>query len=556
MTSENAPQETNPKLRFGKAFLRWASFYSPEHLVLVAVFLVGVLLLFYNFDNYYLWGDEGETAFLGKNTLKYGLPYAFDGRNLYEFRNGYALNSQFLLPLSPWLQYYVTALSFLFWGFTTFASRLPFVIAGAIGPLIQYCFVRHYFHDRKLALITMTVMYTSVSYLLFSRQCRYYAIVMLFSALVALLYSRFEGRRIEIILTYPLFMLFMASNYLVAAPFMTAMAMAFFLFDDKKKAYRFFFWPLTTAVLVEVGIILWLFSVGGPNNPEVLRNIGPIHFLKVTWLYLKDYNFNQLLPLGIFIVLILHWLVSWRTGKHSESAKIRKEMAVVATVFFFTVILAMLSPESSGDAHANIRYATVAFPFLFLIQGFAIVKTIRWKAWVGYALLTVTLCSNLMTFNPFRSLLYEYVLENYRPFPNAVKAAVTFLETRVGQDDLVLVSPNHMIGPMEFYLGDKVLLCNVIDEQNKNLLAAGVTLPRYIYGDDTIPQWVVLFGLDVDMPHTWRKLKSLDIKQYKIHVLPILGVDLSRPEIFARAFVPITGYRGSLGLFVLEWRGY
>jgi hypothetical protein len=30
-----------------------------------------------------------------------------------------------------------------------------------------------------------------------------------------------------------------------------------------------------------------------------------------------------------------------------------------------------------------------------------------------------------------------------------------------------------MLAPMEFYLGDRLLFCHVIAEDNKNLLAAG-----------------------------------------------------------------------------------
>ena len=73
-----------------------------EYFILGLCLCLGGLLFFYNAGNYFLWGDEGVTAFYGKNTLKYGLPYGFDGRNLLEFSNGIYLNRIFLPLLDPW----------------------------------------------------------------------------------------------------------------------------------------------------------------------------------------------------------------------------------------------------------------------------------------------------------------------------------------------------------------------------------------------------------------------------------------------------------------------
>ncbi|MFA4916058.1 MAG: hypothetical protein WC560_05230 [Syntrophales bacterium] len=143
--------------------------------------------------------------------------------------------------------------------------------------------------------------------------------------------------------------------------------------------------------------------------------------------------------------------------------------------------------------------------------------------------------------------------ENIMPFDNSTKVAVQFLEKRIHQDDLILVSPNHMLGTMEYYLSDKLLFCNIISEDNKNLLAAGVKLPAYIYSTNTTPDWIVSFGLGIDMPKfTAKHLAKLNYSGYEIHAFLIYGPDVSRPELFWRSFVPKAKFPPEDGLFILE----
>lgn len=523
-----------------------------EVFVLLFLWITGAIVLLYNLDHYYLWGDEGETAFLGKNTLKFGLPYAFDGRNLYEFRNGFADNRDFLLPLSPWLQYYVVAFSFALFGFTTFAARALFSFFATFIPLVQYLFVRQYFHNQRLAFFNALVMMTSTSYLLFCRQSRYFAIIMFLGTLVAYFYVIYEDRPSYRIGVYCLFMVMVAANYLLAIPFLAAMGISCFLFDDRHKSIRFFLLPFILVTLCEACLIVWLMSRGGPNNPEVLRNLHPMDFLRVFWLYLKDYNLTQLLPVGSIVLTILFRIQRGFFRSNDLWEKSRKELTILCTIILFTIFLSVLSPESRSQANSNIRYAVVIFPFLLLVQALAVEEAYLWRKWAGVVLLFVLIGTNVLTFTPFRSYFYEYVRENVRPFDNSVKVAVRFLTERSSQDQKVLVSPNHMMAPFQFYLGDRLLISHVIGEDNKNLLAAGVSLPRHLYSSEIVPDWVVLFGPVVDMPHTYRQLQRLNFSEYRVHTLPIFGPDVSRPEVFWRSFTPIVKYPQEWSLIILE----
>jgi len=289
------------------------------------------------------------------------------------------------------------------------------------------------------------------------------------------------------------------------------------------------------------------------TNPHFLKNINPLDFIRIFWLYLKDYNATQLLPAGIFIILVAMWVKQGAFASLGDLSKIKKELSVVFIIIIFTLIISILSPQVSQAAHSDIRYATPIFPLLFLVQAFVINRVYLWKKYAALIMLIVLIGTNIFTMTiPFRSYFAEFVYENIYPFDNSVKASVQYLEKRVKENDIILVSPNHMLGSMEFYLGDKALFCNVIGEDNKSILEAGVHLPRYVYSSDIRPDWIVFFGLSVDLPHTVRHLRKIDLREYKTHVLPIYGPDVSRPELFWRAFRPVTGYAPSQALIILE----
>lgn len=521
-------------------------------IILSIALIVGAVLLFYNAGNYYLWGDEGVTAFYGKNIVKFGLPYGFDGRNLLEFSNGIYLNRLFLPLLDPWGQLYISAASQAIFGMNSFGARALFIIFGLAAVIIQYLFVKSYFKDERLALINTFLMITSVMFILFTRQSRYYSLGMFLAPMITYLYSRSENSVMYLIISVLLFVIFFLTNSLIGMALLAAMAISFFIFDDRKKALVFFLKPLPFLILIGGCFLLWLFSYGMPANPSFLRNIHPFDFGRIVWLYFKDYNETQLLPVGMFIILILIWVKQGAFHDLKAFLQIKKEFSIISIIIFATIIISILSPQVSRAEHSDIRYATPLFPFLLLFQAFVINRLFAWKKLVASLLIVIVIGTNLLTFTPFRCYLYEYVRENVQPFDNSVKVAVQFFEKRIQQDDVILVSPNHMTGSMEFYLGNRLLFCNIIGEDNKNLLAAGIKLPKYIYSSDTIPDWIVLFGLSVDTPHTARHLAKLDLSQYKTYSFSLLGKDVSRPELFWRSFVPITKFRPDQGLYILE----
>ena len=104
----------------------------------LAVVLVAACLIFFRLDQRLLWVDEAETALLGRSVLVYGIPKAYDGRNLVSQEVGREYRADYVWRWTPWLEKYLTAGSFAVLGESTFTARLPFALVGLLSVVSMY----------------------------------------------------------------------------------------------------------------------------------------------------------------------------------------------------------------------------------------------------------------------------------------------------------------------------------------------------------------------------------------------------------------------------------
>jgi hypothetical protein len=143
------------------------------------------VLLFADLSDVYLWQDEAETGVIARHLLTYGLPLSTDGRDWVQqspevFRE---FNRDYVWIYHPWLQYLLTAASFAILGTTTFAARLPFVLAGLATLLVLYHLVLRWLHDSLTARVAAVLLLLCVPFIVLVRQCRYYSLSALFTLL-------------------------------------------------------------------------------------------------------------------------------------------------------------------------------------------------------------------------------------------------------------------------------------------------------------------------------------------------------------------------------------
>ena len=136
------------------------------------------------------WDDEANTAIYARNLLRFGRITAWDGRNLCGYGWGGALGDDLGQELRvPTLPAYFAAASMALLGQTTFAGRLPFALAGVVSVGLLAVWMRRHLGRRFPWYLPSLLMAVSPAFLLYSRNCRYYSLGLMFSLAVLVFWA-------------------------------------------------------------------------------------------------------------------------------------------------------------------------------------------------------------------------------------------------------------------------------------------------------------------------------------------------------------------------------
>jgi len=123
---------------------------------ILALTLLCLILFFFQLGSYSLWDvDEGKHASTSKNMVLSGdwITPKYNGENFYD---------------KPALFNWLAAISFLLFGFTEFAARLPAALLGWGGVITTYYLGRKIFHHQA-GFLSAVILATSVEYIALSR---------------------------------------------------------------------------------------------------------------------------------------------------------------------------------------------------------------------------------------------------------------------------------------------------------------------------------------------------------------------------------------------------
>ncbi|MBI5357135.1 hypothetical protein HZB78_06025 [Candidatus Collierbacteria bacterium] len=150
----------------------------------VILTIIFSLLVFPNLGIRTLWQDEAETALVARQMVKSNnwLPYAYDDQGPINQDWNYQFSVSKLWRWHPWLQFYVTILSFKFFGVSALTARLPFTLIGILFFWYWLGFIEKHGPKNKLFyFLAVSLVLTSVPLLLHIRQARYYSLALLFT---------------------------------------------------------------------------------------------------------------------------------------------------------------------------------------------------------------------------------------------------------------------------------------------------------------------------------------------------------------------------------------
>jgi len=474
--------------------------YAP----LVAAMAVAAVLILSNLDNMYLWVDESYTAMLSLNVLRFGYPLAWDGRYVISVVNGLDLDSNYTVISHGWLPYYPVALAYLLLGASTFAGRLAMALFGLAAVPATYLLALRVSKNRSVANSTVLLLVLFVPFLLYSRQARYYPMVMFGAALFLAAYlSLLETERGRPWRGY--WLLYVAagvwnfqSHYAALFGLVPAIAVHLLIFGRRSYGSRY---VISASMAIAAAAGLWLVFappwgyVGlqseGRSFARAASNAA--HYLS----QINDYYFPLL------FVPLLGLLLVRRAGRRlALSSGYTLCILVIGSMVAF---LAFSSPS------VYLRYLAATVPLYPLLMAGIAERLRAWRPAAAWAVLALFVLSNVWNILPWlgvraaaavlpaelpfvralrdtaannlvlRSWLAEYAYEITHDYDGPTEGIVTYLGRYAEPDDTVLTTYDW--DSIAFYTG-----LRIINYYNRDDAAGAATWRSPYEADWVIPR--------------------------------------------------------------------
>ena len=499
-------------------------------LAMVAVaMLAAAVLASRGLDNRQFWDDEANTAIYGRNLLRFGELTAWDGTNLLSYAYGGALGEDLGRELRvPPLPAYVAAAGMWFLGDEptfdelTFGARLPFVIAGVLSIGLLAWWMRRHFGRRFPWWLPSLILALSPAYLLYIRNCRYYALGVTFSILVWVFWAPGDARRrrparswfnrptmLRYAAAAAALVLLLSTHYLNAATVLGTLPL--FFFDPRYRR------PQQYVLLAILFVTAGLYGgyVLATANPfateygwqadwlafhEVVRSPWTRFSNHLGWL-LRDLGTHEFFPWYLVAVLAVPWLR--RPARRSRPVA-RRGLILLAVVLGYVLLAAALTPRDMAKGPwAEMRYVVPLVAVGAVFGGLTL--HVLWRLWRPLAPLVALLLvgTNLLhlgflgppRFDNTRSCwpptLFRYVSEPSRDFQTGNEEMIALLG-HLPAGTTVRIWPTLMTYPPMFYVPD-LHYCDQLTEQKRIRADLKAQLPDYLFVERARPEVVLVW---------------------------------------------------------------
>ena len=555
---------------------------APYAVPNLAVFVVAAYLGLANLDYTGLWYDEGPTAILGNTLLEQGVPSGWDGRNLLGANNGRGLNSD-LIDVLPPLAYALNVIGIAFFGFNEIGARVMHALVGVLSLVFFYLLLREHLqkHPRLIFFIFLFAAW-SAQLLLYFRQSRYYAFMVLGVIAAFYLYERYWRTRNAIFLVMLTLVATLSffNHYVGGAATVLSLAAWHLIFragETTGREYLLFGLGIGIVATLGFGYLVWLGVVGGERGSwldfmgmDVHAYTGdiPAPLLRVQ-IYARDLFAADWISWPVLLWFVGTVFMAWNTrnarpgtkfvgaaGAKASDLPVVEVAKIVVMGLLFALFSALLSVQQVWvNPTADLRYCVGALPLLLAMKGLFVEWTWRKSKIVATMVAAVLLLTSLGA-APFnivmeetgkRTLgahLFQFVLEIHRPYPDAIRSVSRFLLEHAEKDDLVYVPQFEYREPLTFYAGHHVRFCCVLDELSPLPRRKIEALEAPLYAGEQDPDWIILFG------DSRKELPQTPGSSYRVVAEPDVHHRLTqRPELNYHAF---TALPPEPGVYVLR----
>lgn len=494
-----------------------------------------------------LWTDETGTAIYAESILTHGMPLGWDGVNVTAHDGTLSMTRGFIINQVSWLPLYIAAAAFRILGSSSFAARLPFIIATCIGLLFVYRLGYQLFRNRVAGALGVWFLAVSVPFLLFSFQATYYPLVFLGVAMmVSGDVDLSVGKRGGAVWILSGGMMLYYSSPVIAFVFSAASVTAIWWC---LKSGKHIWAILLLNALAFVSFIPWvlLFS-SRPNQVSIaFANIGtiPEKFFPAFVTFVTSLNASAFVPVGL--VLLVMW--QWRNFTEIEKEGIRLFTVMTGLYVIFVLFLnPLISHDQTFGFLTQVRFHTWLFTVSALVTAVSLAAALRSSRRLGGMVAILVMGTGLLTFSP-RIYLYDYLSEAFRPYALPQEAVATYLKTHAKQGDTIFINLDRYHAPLLFLTGDRYHFINRIHPGDRLVFPEYTSvLPTYTYLYRGAPEWVILFSLHPETEFDYRGVfpkglypdVNLDTMYEKPMIYPIYFLDRSVPELSEHSFAPVT----------------
>lgn len=427
-------------------------------ILLGLVLAVAAVLIFADLGDRYLWEDEAETALLARNVLRFGLPVAWDGRDLISQECGVELDQHYVSRRHGWMPVYLVAASFALFGPETVPARLPAALAGWLTVLSTFILGRRVLGDDRWAALAAALLALSVPFLLHVRQARYYALAMLATVWAIVFFlDLLAGRRLAFLGLGASLAVLVHTLMPMALGTALALGAAWLVLDRRLPPLA----GLTAAgavatPLVWLGVLLY----GGPWIPSSMSDPGALllRWGENVWFFAAAID-RRLLPLVIPLAVAVGALtVRNRTARPEPD--VRGAPARPALVLVVFVLGDVLYAAAYPDPF--LRYIVNLIPILIALLAWLVRRVWCLAPALAVALIPLIVATDVAhgwvvphrtpfrsAAEPVRAPLLEYVREIMREDTGPIEAIVTLLRHEARPGDRLFITYGDL--PLRFY---------------------------------------------------------------------------------------------------------
>lgn len=424
------------------------TFKEPLFIILL---IMGVLFVFTNLGNIYLWQDEAETAFISKNLLKFGIPLASDGINQVQTMDIYKevaredWQSQ-AFRHKPWLSFYITAASFKIFGMNEFAARFPFALIGFFSFILVWLLAKEIFNDRRVSFLAVLFTVMCIPYILHLRQCRWYALVAFLSLWTLLAYIHMVNGRSYARLEFAVAaILFFHSNHAIFIPAILGIMLQYLFFDRRRLSVVHLIPPL---FFIAIFCLPFLFFF---TSSQFAARLTLLHLRHQIEFYFRMIN-KWIFPWAAF--LSIWFFICVRKRRFIWFLRNQPKNVYLPLFVIFTSIIFLVLPQVRAFSYIN-----HLIPMLLILQAKLIVSWMSHSKLIASAALFLLLFTNVFGMGapflkPLRSLPVEYIDEITHDYDGPVEGIVKHLKAHAKSTDTVKINYGDL--PVMFYTDLKV----------------------------------------------------------------------------------------------------